>query len=71
MIKVPFNAYGIGFIIGVALLVVIGMPIATIWALNTLFPVLNIPLTIETWLAAFIIPAAFKTNISTTKKDDK
>ena len=26
-----------------------------IWALNTLFPVLNIPYTLETWLASFII----------------
>lgn len=26
-----------------------------IWALNTLFPVLNIPYTLETWLASFVI----------------
>ena len=26
-----------------------------IWALNTLFPVLNIPFTIETWFASIII----------------
>ena len=49
------------------LLIFIGGPIALIWALNTLFPVLAIPLTIETWLAAFIIPAAFKANISINK----
>lgn len=70
MIKLKPTAFNIGFIIGVALLAVVGMPLATIWALNTLFPVLNIPFTIETWLAAFIIPAAFKTSI-TTNKDDK
>lgn len=35
-------------------LVVIG-PIATIWSLNTLFPVLNIPITLDTWMAAFIL----------------
>lgn len=51
-----------------AFIVVIGAPLALIWALNTLFPVLVIPYTFETWLAAFIIPAAFKTQIS-TKKD--
>jgi hypothetical protein len=39
-----------------------------IWAFNTLFPAVAIPYTFETWLAAFIIPAVFKTNIS-TKKD--
>ena len=49
------------------LLVFIGGPIALIWALNTLFPVLAIPFTVETWLAAFIIPAAFKANISINK----
>lgn len=32
-------------------------PLLLIWALNTLFPVLNIPFTVETWLAAFIISA--------------
>ena len=56
-----------GYIIGillVALAVVIGMPIALIWALNTLFPALAIPVTLETWLAAFIIPAAFKTEVT-------
>jgi len=56
-----------GYIIGIiliALFMVIIAPIALIWALNTLFPVLNIPFTIETWLAAFIIPAAFKSEIS-------
>lgn len=56
-----------GYIIGiilVALFMVIIAPIALIWALNTLFPVLNIPFTIETWLAAFIIPAAFKSEVS-------
>jgi hypothetical protein len=68
MIKLKPTAWGIGFIIGVALFAVVGMPIATIWALNTLFPVLNIPLTIETWLAAFIIPAAFKTSVTTKDK---
>ena len=57
----------VGLIIGIALFVVIGAPLATIWALNTLFPVLNIPFTIETWLAAFIIPAAFKTEVSMKK----
>ena len=35
-------------------LVVLG-PIATIWALNTLFPVLAIPYTFDTWAAAVIL----------------
>lgn len=36
--------------------VVIG-PVATIWALNTLFPALAIPVTFETWAAAFLLSA--------------
>jgi hypothetical protein len=50
-----------------AVAIFIGAPIALIWALNTLFPVLSIPLTLETWLAAFIIPAALKSNIEFNK----
>jgi len=42
---------GLAFII---LLVIIG-PIATIWSLNTLFPVLNIPMSLDTWLAALVL----------------
>jgi hypothetical protein len=30
-------------------------PLLTIWSLNTLFPVLAIPYSIETWLATAII----------------
>jgi len=35
-------------------LIILG-PIATIWSLNTLFPVLAIPYTFETWVASVII----------------
>lgn len=68
MIKLRPTPTNIVIILVLAFLVVVGAPLALIWALNTLFPVLAIPYTFETWLAAFIIPAAFKTNI-TTKKD--
>ena len=47
-------------------LVAIG-PLLTIWAINTLFPVANIPYTLETWSAAVILAGVFKTTIS--KKD--
>lgn len=36
--------------------VVIG-PIASIWALNTLFPALAIPLSFDTWCASLILGA--------------
>ena len=38
----------------IVLLVVVG-PLLTIWALNTLFPVLAIPYSVETWFATVII----------------
>jgi len=41
--------------VGLVILLVIIAPIATIWALNTLFPVLAIPLSLETWLAALVL----------------
>lgn len=50
----------------IALLVIVG-PLALIWALNTLFPVLAIPFTIETWLAAFIIPATLRSSVKVSK----
>ena len=56
-------------IVALAVMAFIGAPIATIWGLNTLFPVLNIPYTLETWLAAFIIPAALKANVTINNKD--
>jgi hypothetical protein len=31
------------------------MPIAAIWSLNTLFPVLAIPITLDTWMAAVVL----------------
>jgi len=47
-------------------LVVIG-PIITIWALNTLFPTLAIPLTWETWLAVVVIGGVLKSHVSVSK----
>lgn len=44
--------FGIGALIVV--LITIG-PLLTIWALNTLFPVLAIPYTFWTWAAALIL----------------
>ena len=41
-------------IIFVVLLVILG-PVATIWSLNTLFPVLNIPISFDTWIAALVL----------------
>lgn len=53
------------WLVFVIALVILG-PLATIWSLNTLFPVVAIPYTWETWLAAVILAGVFKTTI---KKD--
>ena len=37
------------------IVVVVFGPLLTIWSLNTLFPVLAIPYTFETWVASVII----------------
>jgi hypothetical protein len=42
-------------IIAIVLAVVIVMPIASIWSLNTLFPALAIPVNINTWCASLIL----------------
>jgi hypothetical protein len=47
----------LAIILLVALLVIV-MPIAIIWSLNTLFPVLAIPVTIDTWMASIILSGA-------------
>lgn len=56
-------------IVGIVLLVVliaIG-PLATIWALNTLFPVVAIPYTIWTWLSVVILGAFMQAKVSVKK----
>ena len=45
-------------IAAIVILVCLG-PLATIWALNTLFPVLSIPFTFDTWCAAVILGGLF------------
>lgn len=43
----------------VLFLIVVG-PLLTIWALNTLFPVLAIPYNFWTWCAAFLLGALLR-----------
>jgi hypothetical protein len=42
-------------VIAVVLALIALVPLAVIWSLNTLFPVLAIPLSFNTWMAAFIL----------------
>jgi hypothetical protein len=51
------------FILFVVFIVLIG-PLLTIWALNTLFPVIAIPYSLETWAATVLIGAFLRANVS-------
>lgn len=51
----------------IILLIIIG-PFLTIWALNTLFPVLAIAYTLETWAAIILLGMFMRTNVK-VKKD--
>ncbi len=56
----------IKLLLAVALVVilVIAGPILTIWALNTLFPVLAIDYTFWTWLAVIVLGTALRANVT-------
>ena len=41
-------------------IVIIVGPLLSIWSLNTLFPVLAIPYTFETWLAVMLVGGMFR-----------
>lgn len=59
---------GVFFAIVIILLLLIFCPLLSIWALNTLFPVLAIPYTLKTWFAIIVAASLFKTNVK-IKKD--
>ena len=46
-------------------IVLIAGPLASIWALNTLFPVLAIPYTIQTWAAMLLVCGMFRSSFGT------
>lgn len=50
----------------IVLIIAIG-PLATIWAVNTLFPIAAIPYTLETWFAVVLLGAFFRSKVSLKK----
>jgi hypothetical protein len=48
------------------ILIVVFSPFIAIWSLNTLFPVLAIPYTFETWLASLLLAGTLKTSTMKT-----
>ena len=53
--------------LALAVLIILLGPVLLIWSLNTLFPVLNIPVTLDTWLAVVILSGLFKTTVKFNK----
>ena len=56
----------VGFGLLIVALIVLG-PLLTIWALNTLFPVLARPYNFYTWAAVLVMSAFFQTKVSVKK----
>lgn len=54
----------IGSAILLAILTIVLGPLLIIWGLNTLFPVLAIPYTLETWAAIAAVRLIFETKVS-------
>jgi len=47
------------YLVLIVAIIIVG-PLLSIWALNTLFPVLAIPYTLETWLAVILVGGMFR-----------
>lgn len=56
----------VGLLLFIAFMIIVG-PLLTIWALNTLFPVVAIPYSIETWFAVVVLGAFIKSKVSVKK----
>lgn len=56
----------VGIVLLIVLLVIAG-PLLILWSLNTLFPMLAIPYTGWTWLAALILGSALSPTIRVNK----
>jgi hypothetical protein len=62
------KAFGIIALLGLITLLIVFGPFFTIWALNTLFPVLAIGYTFETWCAVILLGFFIKGNITYKSK---
>lgn len=58
--------YIIAIVIIVGLLIL--LPFATIWSLNTLFPVLAIPVNLDTWMATVVLSGVVGGTLGATFK---
>jgi hypothetical protein len=62
-----FKGFGILAVAAIVIGLLILGPLATIWAVNTLFPVLAIPYSFETWVAVVVLGMFFKSNVTLKK----
>jgi len=60
------TAKALGVLIVIIAMVVVG-PLLTIWALNTLFPVLAIDYNFSTWSATILLGAFLRGNVKINK----
>lgn len=68
MTKTNKDILSIIAILVLAVLIVIFAPIATLWAVNTLFPMLAIPYNFYSWLAVVVLNLTLRSSVS-FKKD--
>lgn len=68
MTKTTKDIITIVAILALAVLAVIFGPLITIWAVNTLFPMLAIPYNFYSWLAVVVLNLTLRSNVS-FKKD--
>jgi hypothetical protein len=61
------NFLGVVGVVALIAVLIIAGPLLILWALNTLFPVLAIPYTGWTWLAALILGSALSPTIRVKK----
>ena len=59
--------FKIFYILTLAVLLIVFSPLLTIWAVNTIFPALAIPYSIETWFATVVIGTFLKTKVSISR----
>jgi hypothetical protein len=67
MISNIFTVAGVGVGIAIVIAIAILFPLLVIWALNTLFPILAIPYSLETWSAIVLLQIFIKSKIEVNK----
>jgi hypothetical protein len=69
MTKSTTDIISILFLITICVLIFIFGPLAILWALNSLFPVLAIPYNFWNWLAVIVLNATWLSKSVINKKD--